>query len=43
MLVLEAYEGKNEQPRKFPLDMIPELKETIERQLGDDAEARSRE
>jgi integrase len=33
MLVLEAYEGKNEQPRKFPLDMIPELRETIERQL----------
>jgi integrase len=33
MLVLEAYEGKNEQPRKFPLDIIPELNETIERQL----------
>jgi site-specific recombinase XerD len=33
VLVLEAYEGKNEQPRKFPLDIIPELKETIERQL----------
>jgi integrase len=33
MLVLEAYEGKNEQPRKFPMDMIPELNETIERQL----------
>lgn len=35
MLVLEAYEGKNEQPRKFPLDIpeLRELKETIERQL----------
>src|SRR5262249_35624058 len=30
---LEAYEGKNEQPRKFPLDIIPELRKTIEGQL----------
>jgi len=33
MLVLEAEEAKNEQPRKFPLDIIPELRETIEQQL----------
>ena len=33
MLVLEAYEAKNEQPRKFPLDVIPELRETIDAQL----------
>src|SRR5208337_1476706 len=33
MLVLEAEEAKNDQPRKFPLDIIPELRETIERQL----------
>jgi integrase len=32
-LVLDAYETKNEQPRKFPLEMIPELQETIEQQL----------
>ena len=32
-LVLEADEAKNEQPRRFPLDDIPELRETIERQL----------
>jgi integrase len=32
-LVLEAYETKNEQPREFPLDMIPELREAIDRQL----------
>jgi len=34
MLVLEAGESKNEQPRKFPLDIIPELRETIEAQLA---------
>ncbi len=33
MLVLEAEEAKNEQPRKFPLDIIPELRDTIEEQL----------
>jgi integrase len=33
MLVLDAYETKNEQPRKFLLEMIPELQETIEQQL----------
>src|ERR1019366_8909990 len=33
MLILEAEEAKNEQPRKFPLDIIPELRETIEQQL----------
>jgi integrase len=33
MLVLNAYETKNGQPRKFPLETIPELKETIEQQL----------
>ena len=33
MLVLEAEEAKNEQPRKFPLDIIPELRDTIEQQL----------
>jgi integrase len=33
MLVLEAEEAKNEQPRRFPLESIPELQETIERQL----------
>jgi hypothetical protein len=32
MLVLEADEAKNEQPRRFPLDVIPELRETVERQ-----------
>jgi integrase len=33
MLVLEAGEGKTEQPRRFPLDVIPELRETLEAQL----------
>lgn len=33
MLVLDAYETKNEQSRKFPLDVIPELRETIEQQI----------
>ncbi len=33
MLVLEAGEGKTEQPRRFALDVIPELRETIEAQL----------
>jgi hypothetical protein len=33
MLILEAGEGKNEEPRRFPLDVIPELRETIERQI----------
>ena len=33
MLILEAEEAKNEQPRKFPLDIISELRETIEQQL----------
>jgi len=33
MLILEADEAKNEQPRRFPLDAIPELRETIEQQL----------
>jgi integrase len=32
-LVLEAGEAKNEEPRRFPLDVIPELRETIEQQL----------
>ena len=32
-LVIEAYEAKNERPREFPLDVVPELRETIERQL----------
>jgi hypothetical protein len=32
MLVLEADEAKNEQPRRFPLAVIPELRETVERQ-----------
>ena len=34
-LVLEAYEGKNERPREFPLDVLPALRETIDRQLED--------
>jgi integrase len=33
MLVLEVYEGKNEEPRLFPLDMVPDLRDTIEQQL----------
>jgi len=33
MLVLEADEAKNEQPRRFPLDVIRELRETVEQQL----------
>jgi hypothetical protein len=33
MLILEPGEAKNEEPRRFPLDVIPELRETIERQL----------
>ena len=32
-LVLEAYEAKNERSREFPLDVVPELFETIERQI----------
>jgi integrase len=32
-LVLEAYETKNEQPREFPLGMIPEFREIIDSQL----------
>ena len=34
-LVLEAYEAKNERPREFPLDVVPELRETIECQIDD--------
>jgi integrase len=33
MLTLESGEGKNDEPRQFPLDIIPELAEVIERQL----------
>jgi integrase len=33
MLILEAHETKNEEPRMFPLDVIPELRETIQQQL----------
>src|SRR5579885_125487 len=33
MLILEPGEAKNEEPRRFPLDVIPELRDTIERQL----------
>jgi site-specific recombinase XerD len=32
-LELDPNEGKNEEPRRFPLDVIPELKETIQAQL----------
>lgn len=34
MLVLEADETKNEEPRKFPLDIIPELRDVVELQLA---------
>jgi integrase len=33
MLVLDFEEGKNDESRQFPLDVIPELHETIDRQL----------
>jgi integrase len=33
-LILEIGEGKNEEPRKFPLDLIPELREVVEAQLA---------
>jgi integrase len=33
MLVLDFEEGKNDESRQFPLDVIPELRETIEQQL----------
>ncbi len=33
-LMLEVGEGKNEEPRRFPLDLIPELREVIEAQLA---------
>jgi integrase len=33
MLVLDVYEGKNEEPRLFPLDVIPELREIVDDQL----------
>jgi hypothetical protein len=31
MLVLDFEEGKNDESRQFPLDVIPELHETIDR------------
>ncbi|MBE3602178.1 tyrosine-type recombinase/integrase [bacterium] len=34
MLELAAGEAKNEEPRRFPLDVIPELRETIENQCA---------
>jgi integrase len=33
-LVLEAEEAKNDEPRRFPLDLIPELREVVEAQLA---------
>ena len=33
MLVLNFEEGKNDESREFPLDVIPELRKTVERQF----------
>ena len=42
-LILETGEGKNEEPRRFPLHLIPELREVIETQLAATRELERRE